>query len=318
MLALLQENIAGESGDPESIYGDISVFKVGPFDSPSVPPPSSQVLIKVYAAALNPVDIKRAGAPLEKAYPVVVGYDVAGVVEAVAPDVTEFKAGDRVFGDLLPKSLGPKETGSIAELALCRADLLARVPDGVSFVSAAAIPLVSMTAIQALRQAGMHPGANVFVNAGSGGIGLHLMQIAKAMFSAGAVATTASAAKTDLVKQYGADQVVDYKSQDAGEVLAGWADVVVDILGQFDMARKIRKDGGTAVSIVGPSEPDIEFCLIEPCAKDMTSCASLLAEGKLVPVIDVVYDLQDGIKALERQASARASGKVMIKVRDES
>lgn len=314
MRALIQTALSTSSTSSHPTkYGDLSVFELSDIPPPQTPPPPTQVCIHVHAAALNPVDVMRSSIPFDTSYPVVVGYDVAGVVERVGSAVTNFRKGDRVFGDVLVATRSHRITGSVAEYVNCEAHVLGRIPPNVGFVQAAAVPLVSMTAIQALRQAGLKEGGKVFVSAGAGGVGLHLMQIAKGLYHASEVATTASGKKMELVRKFGADKVVDYKTKDAGEELAGWADVVVDTTGEFEMARKICKTGGSAVSIVSGVE-GVEWCLVTPTGGDMRLVAHLLQEGKLAPVIDSEYVLGDVMKAMKRQGSAAATGKVVVKM----
>eukprot|EP00177_Eucheuma_denticulatum_P000471 GFKZ01000827.1.p1 GENE.GFKZ01000827.1~~GFKZ01000827.1.p1 ORF type:complete len:315 (+),score=56.67 GFKZ01000827.1:97-1041(+) len=314
MRALIQTALSTSSTSSHSTkYGDLSVFEISNIPLPVNPPPATQVCVRVHAAALNPVDVMRSSVPFDTSYPVVVGYDVAGVVEHVGSSVTNFRKGDRVFGDVLVATRSHRVTGTVAEYLNCEAHLLGRIPPNMGFVQASAVPLVCMTAIQALRQAGLKEGGRVFVSAGAGGVGLHLIQIAKGLFNAAAVATTASGKKKELVKGFGADEVVDYKTTNAGEELAGWADVVVDTTGEFEMARKICKKDGCAVSIVA-GEEGVDWCVVTPTGGDMRLVADLLHEEKLIPVIDSEYLFEDAMKAMERQGSAAATGKIVIKM----
>lgn len=298
-------------------HGDISVFKVTEVDKPS-DPASDEVLIKVHAASLNPVDLKRSIMPVENEVDTpIVGYDVAGTVEAVGSDVDGFSKGDRVFGDVLLNSLGPKKSGSLAEYTLAPACALAKIPAHVSFSDAAALPVVALTGIQALRAAGAKDGHRLFITAGSGGVGLHTAQIAKACFGASQVAVTASRTSEVLVKKYGADVVVDYKTQDATEVLPNWADVVVDATGEQEMEKKVAKSDAGLVSIVSPSDEAFQFVVCEPCEKDMATIAELLDEGKLIPVIDTVFGFDDVEKALQHEMAGHAKGKIVVKIVDE-
>lgn len=311
-----QEETIGTSSK-DSKYGAVSTFELGLIPAPR-PPLPGHVIVRVHAASLNPVDIMRPGLQLDEPFPIVTGYDVSGTVQEVASDVSELHVGDRVFGNVLPDTLGVKTIGSVAELVCCQADLLAIIPHAVSFVDAAALPLVCQTAIQTLRYIGAGAGCKLFMSAGAGGLGTHLLQIAKKSFHVGELATTASAGvKTDLVKKCGADTVVDYRAQDAGEVLENWADFVVLATTEYEMGRKIRKvQGGLAISVLSPDGPDIEKYLIQPTGPDMKLIARMVEEGSLFPVVDSVHEFKDSIKALERLASGRASGKVVIRLLD--
>lgn len=300
--------------DISTVYGDLSIFHVGEFPAPA-PPAADEVLVAVHAAALNPIDIRR-GTLFDSTFPVLVGYDVAGVVVTVGDSVRDLAIGDRVMGDVMRNPLGPKITGSTGEQVLCETELLARIPDGISFVQAAAVPLVAMTAIQVLRLAGMHPGAKLFVSGGAGGVGIHLIQIAKRMFGASRVATSCSSAKIDLVKKYGADIAVDYCTLDVGEELAGWADVVVDTVKDFDTAKKVCAENGKVATVVARDDPDIPMCILNTNKEDLEATVGMLSDGSLVPVIDSIFSLKDSLRALDRQGSGRAVGKIVIKILD--
>lgn len=313
MKALLQTKQADGAKHP---HGDIGTMKIGTVDAPTEPQ-AGHVIVRVYAAGLNPVDIKRTAAPIPPDSTPIVGHDFAGVVESVGADVTDVQEGDKVFGDMQANTVGPKPTGSCAEYLECRADLLVKMPDGLSFTEAAGLPLVSQTAIQVLNRAGLTIDGKVFVTAGAGGVGLHLMQIAKHLFGASEVATTASSKKVDIVTRYGADIVVDYHNEDAGEKLENWADVAVDCTDERDMILKIAKDKSNTISILPTDDERVQSWVVAPNHDDMLSVARLVEEGKLKCVIDSVYDLDDALKAFERQASSRSVGKIIIKIRDD-
>ena len=287
---------------------------LGPIPRPT--PTASQVLIKVYAAALNPVDFVRDNPEVADVFPIVVGYDAAGVVESVGSEVTTFKPGDKVYGDVMPTSLGPKVSGTIAEYCAADANLLSLIPDGVSFTEAAALPLVVSTALQCFDTAGCKKGDKVFISGGAGGVGIHAMQVAKAEYGVSQVATTASAAKKDFVQSYGADIVVDYKTQDAGEVLSGWADVVLDTTKETDMGQRILKEGGELVTIIDFSKP-VKTVVLEPSNRFLVRTNRMLENGTLKPVIDTVYPLSKALDAVKHQEGGRSKGKVVIKVQDE-
>lgn len=306
-------------GDLENnSHGDLSVLELKDVEKPSELK-SNEVLIKVYAAALNPIDLKRTVMKTEgQDSEVVVGYDVAGVIEDVGSDVKDFEKGDRVFGDIVADSMGAKTTGSFAEYAVAPVHTLAKIPERVSYTDAAALPVVSLTAIQVLRFAEAKEGQKLFITAGSGGVGLHTMQIAKSSFGISEIATTASRLSEELLKKYGADIIIDYNTQDAGEVLKGWADIVIDTLGQTKMEKKVVKEGGKLMSIVFVKDEAFENVLCQPCKKDMELIAGLLEEGKLVPIIDALYAFEDVEKAMQHEMTGHSKGKVVIKmVRDE-
>ena len=294
--------------------GGLSSFKLG--DIPKPTPSKGEVLLKVHAASLNPVDVKRGAFGIKEDYPIVTGYDVAGVIEAIGGDASEaasLKVGDKVWGDVMENSGGKKVTGSVAEYCVVKAELLAKIPEGCSFVDMAALPVAAMTAIVALEKAGAKKGCKIFVTGGAGGVGIHAIQIAKGLFGVEQVGTTASEAKREFVKKYGADIVVDYKKEDAGEKLKGWADGMVDCTGEIDMEKKILKEGGGHSSIVVFDRKDVDGFMLVPTRKMLEQLNSLVKEKKLIPIIDTVYSLDDGLKAMAHIEGGRSKGKVIVK-----
>jgi len=216
---------------------------------------ADQVLIKVHAASLNPIDVKRNAGALRQlrpqAFPMRQGYDVAGVVEDVGSEVTAFKKGDEVYA-----RVDETDLGTVAEYVAAKAAHTAIKPANVSFVQAAAIPLAALTALQAFKRAGLSKGAKVFIPAGAGGVGHMAIQIAKyvllaclfilltctrAYFEAGTVASTASTNKVAFVQSLGADIVVDYKKESYWDKLEHDYDFVLDTTGDLENELKILK-----------------------------------------------------------------------------
>jgi len=207
--------------------GEIETLQLKDFDKPSISEPN-QVLIQVFAAGVNPIDTKlRAnGVFFPDAYPAVLGCDGAGVVEAVGADVTEFSAGDPVYycyGGLGQQHMGQSQ-GNYAEYIVVPAEFIAAKPDSLGYLQAAAVPLVLITAWEALfDRAGLQSGQKVFVHAGSGGVGHVAIQLAK--IAGCDVATTVSHdEKAAFVRELGADKVIDYTKEDVAESLLAWTD----------------------------------------------------------------------------------------------
>ncbi|KAK9277560.1 hypothetical protein L1049_007105 [Liquidambar formosana] len=197
-------------------YGGVDVLK---FDTKvSVPEvKEDQVLIKVVAAALNPVDAKRRQGKFkatDSPLPTVPGYDVAGVVVKVGSQVKGLKEGDEVYGDINEKALeGPKQFGSLAEYTAVEEKLLAPKPKNLDFVQAAGLPLAIETAYEGLERTGFSAGKSILVLGGAGGVGSLVIQLAKQVFGASRVAATSSTRKIELLKDLGADLAIDYTKE---------------------------------------------------------------------------------------------------------
>ena len=285
------------------------------FGSISKPTPSpSQVLITVHAASLNPIDYKRGAMNQSGTYPMVAGYDVAGVVEAVGADVTRWKKGDRVYGDIMEDSVGVKDSGTIAKWCVCNENVLGRIPSNISYVEAAAMPVAGFTTIQAFDMVGLKEGQNVLITGGAGGVGVHAIQIAKNYYKAGSIATTASGPKIEFVKSLGADIVVDYKNEDAGEKLENWADVILDTTSEGEMEKKIIKKGGHLLSIAQFGMDGVVPVMLKPTAVLAEKMAKMLEDGSCIAIIDKVYTLDESMKAMEHLKGGRAKGKVIVQV----
>jgi NADPH:quinone reductase-like Zn-dependent oxidoreductase len=290
----------------------------------------NEVLIKVRAASLNPLDrFVMGGTPILRTLPGLrkpkvtrLGVDVAGQVEAVGRNVTQFKPGDEVFGAC---------RGAFAEYVCAAEDKLAPKPANLSFEDAAAVPVAALTALQGLRDKGrIQPGQKVLVDGASGGVGTFAVQIAK---SFGAEVTAAcSTRNVDRARSIGADHVIDYTREDFTQrglrydLILG-ANAYHSIL---DYRRALSRDGiyvmagggwvqvlqamllGPLLSRIGSKK--VRFFIAKLNKKDLVLLKDLLAAGKVVPVIDRRYPLSDVAEALRYLEEGHAQGKVVITV----
>jgi NADPH:quinone reductase-like Zn-dependent oxidoreductase/predicted SnoaL-like aldol condensation-catalyzing enzyme len=292
-------------------------------------PGLSEILIAVHAAGVNPTDWWNRAQPVTVArMPLVLGWDVSGVVEAVGVGVTLFKPGDEVFG-MLPY---PGGVGAHAEYVTAPARAFAHKPAGIDHVQAGALPLAALTAYQALVDtAGLRAGQRVLIHGAAGGVGHLAVQIAK---SRGAyVIGTASAAKHDFVRSLGADEVIDYRSVDIAEAVSD-VDVVLDSVSR-DAAGRARslavlRPGGTLVSILpvpveaaelaAIAERGIRYesLLVEADHAGMQAIAQLVETIALRAHIEATFGLAEAAKAHALGETGRTTGKIVLTVREET
>nr|WP_053142061.1 NADP-dependent oxidoreductase [Streptomyces ambofaciens]CAJ89396.1 putative dehydrogenase [Streptomyces ambofaciens ATCC 23877] len=282
-------------------------------------PGLSEVLVRVHAAGVNPVDWKTraTGALIEWGTQPAVGWDVSGTVEAVGPGVGVFRPGDEVFG--MP--LFPRQAGGYAEYVVAPARHLARKPAGLTHVEAAALPLAALTAWQALVDtADVRPGERVLVHAAAGGVGHFAVQIAKARGAY--VIGTASAAKHALVRELGADEVIDYRSVRFEDAVSD-VDVVLDGIGGRTAERSLRvlRDGGRLITLPGPDDVPVaregvraSWMLVEPDHHGLREIAALVERGGLKPVVETVLPLGQAAKAHEIGEQGGTTGKIVLTV----
>jgi NADPH:quinone reductase-like Zn-dependent oxidoreductase len=293
----------------QKTVGDVSVLEVAEVAKP-VPGPG-QVLVKVGAAGVNPVDtyIRGGGFPALGEPPFTLGWDVAGTVESGEG----FEAGDEVYG-MLPF---PGTGGGYAEYVVANASDLVRRPEYLTVEEAGAVPLVALTAWQTLvGRSGLSAGQRVLIHAAAGGVGHVAVQIAKARGAY--VIGTASAAKHDFVRSLGADEVIDYRHQDFTEIEP--VDVVLDTIGgdYAERSAKVLKPGGVLVSTV-PGNPgfDVDRAVdlgirFELFGSVAASGADLAALPQLRVQLDHIVPLADVAKAHELVESKRTTGKVVL------
>ncbi|KLI99344.1 NADP-dependent oxidoreductase [Streptomyces sp. KE1] len=289
---------------------------------PRPEPGPGEILVAVRAAGVNPTDWKhRAQAGFVDRLPLVLGWDVSGVVEAVGYGVTLFAPGEEVFG-MLPY---PHGSGSHAEYVVGPARAFTRKPTVIDHVQAGALPLVSLTAYQALIDtAGIGPGQRVLIHAAAGGVGHVAVQIAKA--HGAYVIGTASAPKHDLLRELGADEVVDYRTTDVAEAVDG-VDMVLDPLGGETRARSVGllRPGGTLVSLLsgGTAEEAARAAergvrtatmLVEADHAGMNAVADLVAAGALRPHVEATFPLAEAAAAHRLGETGRTTGKIVLEV----
>lgn len=285
-------------------------------------PRPNEVLVRVRAAGVNPTDWKhRATGGFLGEPPFVLGWDLSGEVAETGIGVAAFKPGDEVFG-MLPYPFGH---GSHAEYVTVPARALTHKPASIDHVQAGALPLVSLTAWQALTEyADVRPGQRVLVHAAAGGLGHVAVQIAKARGAY--VIGTASAGKHDFLREIGVDETIDYRSTDVTEAVRD-VDVVLDTLGGETSVRSLRvlRPGGIVVSVlpVGPPEFYEEAerlgvravrMLVEADRAGMEAVAELVESGKLKATIAGTFPLADAAKAHDLGDTGRTTGKLVLLV----
>lgn len=324
-------------------YGNNDAIEISDLPMPSVGP--RDVLIRVRAASVNPVDYKIRGGQLKAIlplkFPLILGSDCAGVVEKCGTEVEAFRPGDAVF-----TRLEKTRIGAFAEFAVADQDLIAMKPANLDFNQAAAIPLAGLTAWQVLFDVGnLQPGQKVLIHAGSGGVGTFAIQLAK---HAGAfVATTCSARNVALMKSLGADVVIDYKTQHFDSLLADY-DLVFDTIGGDTQQRSfsVLKRGGALITIAGIPTAEFgrewgvnpvvrmvmgfksrksnqlakqrgvnfKYIFMHPSGGQLRQLAALVEAGKIRPVMDKCFDLDHLRDALNYSESGRAVGKVTVTI----
>eukprot|EP00271_Cylindrocystis_brebissonii_P006145 TRINITY_DN1874_c0_g3_i1.p1 TRINITY_DN1874_c0_g3~~TRINITY_DN1874_c0_g3_i1.p1 ORF type:complete len:424 (+),score=59.79 TRINITY_DN1874_c0_g3_i1:115-1386(+) len=296
-------------------HGPPSVLKFGELPVPAIK--ENQVLVKVAAAALNPVDFKRRYGNFKASdspFPTTPGYDVAGVVVKAGSQVASLKVGDEVYGDVSEEAIAaPKQFGSLAQYVAVEENLVSLKPANLSFLEAASLPLALLTAYQGFEKVDFKEGETVFIVAGAGGVGTLALQLAKKVFKASLVATSASAQKADFVKSLGADVVVDYKTQDYTELPERY-DFVFDMAGEGAKSVNILKEGGRHAAITGPTPPPSFRYVLKPSAAGLEKLRPFLESGEIHPVLDPkgTFPFSQLKEAFEYLETGRATGKIVI------
>jgi NADPH:quinone reductase-like Zn-dependent oxidoreductase len=324
-------------------YGRKNGVRAGDMPVPELR--EDDVLIQIHAAGVNPLDSKIRDGEfkllLPYRLPLILGHDLAGVVVRVGPRVRRFKPGDEVFARPHKDRIG-----TFAEFIAIKEDGVALKPTSLSMEEAASIPLVGLTAWQALIEKGqLAKGQKVLIHAGSGGVGTFAIQLAKHVGAT--VATTASAANAEWLKQLGADIVIDYKKDDFATILKDY-DVVLDTQGGNTLEKSLRvlKPGGKLIGIAGPPDPDFakeigaslflktamrflsyrirkaakrhdvsySFLFMRANGEQLGQIAALVDAGAIKPVIDRVFPFESTNEALAYVERGRVKGKVVVKM----
>ncbi|MEU4286795.1 NADP-dependent oxidoreductase [Kribbella sp. NPDC026596] len=306
----------------------------------------NDVLVQIHAAGVNPIDGKIKDGEFKRILPyrlpLILGNDLAGVVVRVGPQVHRFTPGDEVYA-----RPDKDRIGTFAEFIAVSEDDLAAKPQSLTMEQAASLPMVALTAWQALvERANVRPGQKVLIHAGSGGVGTVAIQLAKHLGAT--VATTTSTANVELVKGLGADVVVDYKKEDFATILHDY-DVVLDPLGGETLEKSLRvlRPGGTVIGIAGPPDPDFaqeigaswfvrlamtllsyrikkqarrrqvtySFLFMKASGNELRKITTLVDAGTIRPVVDKVFPYESTKDALAYVQTGRTQGKVVVTMR---
>jgi len=324
-------------------YGSMDKVQIGEQPKPGIK--AGHVLVKMKAASVNPIDWKMVKGDLKPLFsppmPLLLGSEGAGIIEQLGSGVTNVNIGDEVF--FRPTKA---DTGTYAEYYCVAADLVAQKPSNMTFEEAASIPLVGLTAMQALvEKGGMRAGSRVLIHAGAGGVGTFAIQYAKACGAY--VATTASKKRFELLEALGADEIIDYHNERIEDKLSDF-DIVLDSIGAsvHDASYKTLKKGGVLVTILGIPEPetvagsDANFVIklvsrlslwnnqrkaakygatfrhhwMEASGEQLKDIAALIEAEKIKAVIDSTFPLDQVQQAFEYSQTGRVEGKIVITI----
>ncbi|TDX86116.1 NADP-dependent oxidoreductase [Epilithonimonas xixisoli] len=306
----------------------------------------NEILVEIHSASVNQLDSKLKSGEfkmiLPYKFPLILGHDVAGIVVKTGSKVKNFKVGDEVFSRLPDFHIG-----AFAESVAINENFVALKPKNISMEEASSIPLVALTVWQAfIEKAKLKKGQKVFIQAGSGGVGTIAIQLAKHLGAF--VATTTSEKNFDLVKQLGADVIIDYKTQDFENILTDY-DLVLNSQNQETLEKSLRilKSGGKLISISGPPDStfakeiglnffmkfiisllsrktkklakkqnvDYFFLFMQANGTQLAEIGKLIEAGIIKPIIDKIFPFEQTNDALDYVESGRAKGKVIIKIK---
>jgi NADPH:quinone reductase-like Zn-dependent oxidoreductase len=300
-------------------YGGPEILKYE--EAPRPKPQAGEVLIRVHAAGVNPIDWKVREGEMKDfwphKFPLILGWDLSGVVEELGRGVSRFKIGDEVYS--LPD---PTRDGAYANYIVVRESELALKPNSLHHIRAAAVPLAALTAWQSLFDTGqLQSGQRVLIHAGSGGVGHFAVQLAK--WKGAYVFATASTKNQDLLRKLGVDEPIDY-TQQRFEKFARNIDIVLDTIGGATQERSwsVLKKGGNLVSLVQPPSEEkakklgVRAAIIgaQPSGEQLAEIAKIIDSGKLAPVLDRILPLSEARRAHELSQSGHTHGKIVMRV----
>jgi NADPH:quinone reductase-like Zn-dependent oxidoreductase len=295
-------------------------------DAPRPKPAAGEVLIRVHAAGINPADWKAREGHLkqfaEHKFPLILGWDVSGVVEEIGPGPAtagQFKRGDQVYG-----KLDPKRDGAYAEYVVARTSEITLKPKSLHHVQAAAVPITGLTAWRSLFNAGqLRRGQRVLIHGGSGGVGHFAVQLAK--WKGAHVLATASTENQAMLRELGVDEPIDYTKQKFDEI-ARDVDLVLDTIGgeTQECSLRVLKRGGLLVSVAQPPSADkakalgvrATFVWSQSSSNQLAEIRKLIDSGKLKLTLDRILPLSEARRAHELSESGHVRGKIVLRVKD--
>lgn len=303
-------------------FGGPEVLKYEEVEKPN--PGRGEVLVEVHASSINPIDTKsiQDGSPYNSALdlPVTPGLDIAGVITAVGEGINNIQAGNRVYGQASVLNNG---SGAFAEYAITSEDSIALMPDNISFKEAATLPLTAVSAYQALVEyINLQRGDKILIHGGSGGIGSLAIQLSKHIGAH--VTTTATGEGIDYARKQGADEIIDYKTEDFGKTTNKY-DAVLDTVGgdTYTKSFQVLKRGGTIVSML--QKPDEQLmeqygvkAILEMTRIDretLSEISRLIEAGILKPGIAKTFSLENTKEAYEAKENEKILGKIAIEVK---
>jgi NADPH:quinone reductase-like Zn-dependent oxidoreductase len=305
-------------------YGSASVLQYTSVEKPT--PKTNQLLVKIYATSVNPIDWKIRKGLLKlftgNKFPMLLGFDISGEVVEVGNSVTRFQPGEQIYAylDSLPG-------GAYAEYAVLSEQAACLKPSNMTHTQAAAVPLAALTALQALRDRGkIQQGHHVLINGSSGGVGSFAVQIAKAL--SGEVTAVCSTKNVELVKSLGADRIIDYKIQDFTQDKAKYDIIFNTVANQsFSRCKRILKPNGVYLTTLPTAESfvqsfltsvipgkKVKLIMVKPSGKDLAYLKELIEVDKIRSVIEQTYPLSEVAKAHSISEQGHVVGKLAISV----